>query len=73
MICSFLSRHVSTLWLFDVDEVELVLPVPSPQSSNVGLSDELSIELPEGLSISDVWGWVSDITILESGIDLPKA
>ena len=35
----------------DVDEVELVLPVPSPNSSNVGLSNELSIELPEGLSI----------------------
>ena len=35
----------------DVDEVELVLPVPSPKSSNVGLSNELSIELPEGLSI----------------------
>ena len=35
----------------DVDEVELILPVPSPKSSNVGLSNELSIELPEGLSI----------------------
>ena len=35
----------------DVDEVELVLPMPSPKSSNVGLSNELSIELPEGLSI----------------------
>ena len=35
----------------DVDEVELILPVPSPKSSNIGLSDELSIELPEGLSI----------------------
>jgi len=34
----------------DVDEVELVLPVPSTQSGNVGLSNELSIELPEGLS-----------------------
>ena len=31
--------------------MELVLPVPSPKSSNVGLSNELSIELPEGLSI----------------------
>ena len=35
----------------DVDEVELILPVPSPKSSNVGLPNELSIELPEGLSI----------------------
>ena len=35
----------------DVDEVELVLPVPSAKSSNVGLPNELSIELPEGLSI----------------------
>ncbi len=35
----------------DVDEVELILPVPSPKSSNVGLSNELSIELPERLSI----------------------
>ena len=35
----------------DVDEVELVLPVASTNSSIVGLSDELSIELPEGLSI----------------------
>ena len=35
----------------DVDEVELVLPVPSPKSSNVGLPNELSIELPERLSI----------------------
>ena len=35
----------------DVDEVELVMPVPSPKSSNIGLSNELSIELPEGLSI----------------------
>lgn len=34
----------------DVDEVELVLPVPSTQSGNVGLSNELSIELPEELS-----------------------
>ena len=33
----------------DVDEVELILPVPSPKSSNVGLN-ELSIELPERLS-----------------------
>ncbi|MBQ7424376.1 MAG: putative DNA binding domain-containing protein [Prevotella sp.] len=35
----------------DVDEVELILPVPSPKSSNAGLSNEFSIELPEGLSI----------------------
>jgi len=35
----------------DVDEVELILPVPSPKSSNVGLPNELSIELPEKLSI----------------------
>ena len=35
----------------DVDEVELVLPVPSIKSSTIGLSNELSIELPEGLSI----------------------
>ena len=35
----------------DVDEVELILPVPSPKSSNVGLPNELSIELPERLSI----------------------
>ncbi len=36
----------------DVDEVELILPVPSNMSSsNVGLSNELSIELPEGVSI----------------------
>ena len=35
----------------DVDEVELVLPVPSTKSSGVGLTNELSIELPEGLSI----------------------
>ena len=35
----------------DVDEVELVLPVPSVKSSTTELSNELSIELPEGLSI----------------------
>ena len=35
----------------DVDEVELVLPVPSTKSSGAGLTNELSIELPEGLSI----------------------
>ena len=35
----------------DVDEVELVLPVPSTKSSGAGLINELSIELPEGLSI----------------------
>ena len=35
----------------DVDEVELVLPVPSVKSSIIGLSNRLSIELPEGLSI----------------------
>ena len=35
----------------DVDEVELILPVPSTKSSNVGLPNELSIELPERLSI----------------------
>ena len=35
----------------DVDEVELILPVPSPKSSNIGLPNELSIELPERLSI----------------------
>ena len=35
----------------DVDEVELVLPVPSFKSSTTELSNELSIELPEGLSI----------------------
>ena len=34
----------------DVDEVELILPVPSPKSSNVGLPNELSIGLPERLS-----------------------
>ena len=34
----------------DVNEVELILPVPSPKSSNVGLPNELSIELPERLS-----------------------
>ena len=34
----------------DVDEVELVLPVPSTKSSGAGLTNELSIELPEGLS-----------------------
>ena len=35
----------------DVDEVKLVLPVPSAKSSTTELSNELSIELPEGLSI----------------------
>ena len=35
----------------DVDEVELVLPVPSVKSSTNELSNELSIELPKGLSI----------------------
>ena len=35
----------------DVDEVELVLPVPSVKSSTTELSNELSIELPKGLSI----------------------
>ncbi len=35
----------------DVDEVELILPVPSPRSSNLGLPNKLSIELPERLSI----------------------
>ena len=35
----------------DVDEVELVLPVPSVKSSTTELSNGLSIELPEGLSI----------------------
>ena len=35
----------------DVDEVELVLPVPSLKSSTTELSNGLSIELPEGLSI----------------------
>ena len=35
----------------DVDEVELVLPVPSVKSSTTELSNELSIELPERLSI----------------------
>lgn len=35
----------------DVDEVELILPVPSPKSSNVGLPNEFSIGLPERLSI----------------------
>ena len=34
----------------DVDEVELVLPVPSVKSRTTELSNGLSIELPEGLS-----------------------
>ncbi len=37
----------------DVDEVELVLPVPSAKSSTTELSNELSIELPEGLSMDN--------------------
>ena len=58
MITKIIAAWKETNWgepqllnKLDVDEVELILPVPSPKSSNVGLSNELSIELPEGLSI----------------------
>ena len=48
---NYLDNEPQLLNKLDVDEVELVLPVPSTKSSGAGLSNELSIELPEGLSI----------------------
>ena len=48
---SYVNGEPQLLNKLDVDEVELVLPVPSAKSSTTELSNELSIELPEGLSI----------------------
>ena len=48
---NYLDNEPQLLNKLDVDEVELVLLVPSTKSSGAGLTNELSIELPEGLSI----------------------